>query len=826
MSEPSKAVFLSYASQDAEAARRICEALRASGVEVWFDQSELRGGDVWDQKIRQQIHDCALFVPIISTHTDERTEGYFRLEWKLAVDRSHLMADDATFLFPIVIDDTPDASARVPEKFRAVQWTRLPAGAAPPAFSQRVSALLAGTARAAREPAGAAHGAVPPRRGPGLWMAVAAVTALLTGTVGVLSWRAMTRAPGGAPATSKVGAPAASRAPAHSIAVLPFADMSASKDQEYFSDGLAEELLNLLSRVPGLQVAARTSAFSFKGHAADVPTIGRQLMVANVLEGSVRKVGSHLRVTAQLVRTDNGYEVWSEIYDRELGDVFHLQDEIATAVVKALKVTLLGKAAPRSTSTQDPDAYLLFLKGRARMANQRLADIKAAAADFAHVLKLDPSYGPAYVELAAAQLQLAEFEVNTDRQAAFPAAFEESKLLIERALALDPTDAQAYIVRGYLRSFSDPKGAEQDYRRGIKLNPNSARGYVALATLLDADPRRSDEVLPLLERAHQLDPLEQQYDVLRALFLFYRRSDTRSAGALLTSVIAHHPLYLPALVRLAEVRQTEGRFADAVLYSEQALKLDPSYAVNRWVLIMSYINIGDRGAALQVAEETPHPLPLQRLLPLLRAGDWQRGAELAYAALADDTMMPITESWVTLALRMQARQSHDFRRARDALERMCGVTWSAGGIPILPPQLGGASASVALGDLLIASGERERGERLLRASLADMNHVAHDLKRGDFPYAGDQAIATGLLGDPKATIAALRRAMISNPGVLWWTVGIDPAFDSVRGKAGYQAIIQEIKTRTALERQTLDRLRASGHVPDRRTATNSKSAVK
>ena len=97
MSEPSKAVFLSYASQDAEAARRLCEALRASGVEVWFDQSELRGGDVWDQKIRQQIHDCALFVPIISTHTDERTEGYFRLEWKLAVDRSHLMADDATF---------------------------------------------------------------------------------------------------------------------------------------------------------------------------------------------------------------------------------------------------------------------------------------------------------------------------------------------------------------------------------------------------------------------------------------------------------------------------------------------------------------------------------------------------------------------------------------------------------------------------------------------------------------------------------------------------------------------------------------------------------
>src|SRR5450755_491829 len=149
-STPAGAVFLSYASQDAEAARMICDALRAAGIEVWFDQSELRGGDVWDQKIRQQIQDCSLFVPIISAHTDERSEGYFRLEWKLAVDRSHLMADDAPFLFPVVIDETPDASARVPDRFRSVQWTRLPDGEAPLQFCQRVGALIAGTAKPAR----------------------------------------------------------------------------------------------------------------------------------------------------------------------------------------------------------------------------------------------------------------------------------------------------------------------------------------------------------------------------------------------------------------------------------------------------------------------------------------------------------------------------------------------------------------------------------------------------------------------------------------------------------------------------------------------------
>src|SRR5580704_1652175 len=123
MTEPSKAVFLSYASQDAEAARKICDALRAAGVEVWFDQSELRGGDAWDRRIREQIKDCALFVPVISENTQTRAEGYFRLEWKLAVDRSHLLADDHPFLFPVVIGEVADAAARVPEKFRDVQWT-------------------------------------------------------------------------------------------------------------------------------------------------------------------------------------------------------------------------------------------------------------------------------------------------------------------------------------------------------------------------------------------------------------------------------------------------------------------------------------------------------------------------------------------------------------------------------------------------------------------------------------------------------------------------------------------------------------------------------
>ena len=142
LSEAARAVFISYASQDAEAAVRICNALRAAGVEVWFDQSELRGGDIWDQKIRREVRDCELFIPVISANTTSRREGYFRLEWDLADQRTHMMARDRTFVVPVCLDATPEAGADVPESFHRAQWTRLPAGETPRAFVERIRRLL------------------------------------------------------------------------------------------------------------------------------------------------------------------------------------------------------------------------------------------------------------------------------------------------------------------------------------------------------------------------------------------------------------------------------------------------------------------------------------------------------------------------------------------------------------------------------------------------------------------------------------------------------------------------------------------------------------
>ncbi len=304
-------VFVSYASQDAEAAQNVCQALRAAGIEVWFDQSELRGGDAWDQSIRKQIKTCALFIPVISRSTHDRDEGYFRLEWKLAVDRCHLMAADKAFLLPAVIDDTRDDDDRVPERFREVQWTRLPDGATPAAFVERVRRLLSGEltpgpTKTAATPA-ARGSAAPTNPEPVLtsWRSKAALLvpiALVLVAFGYLVANRLVLPKRGAeigaaaPPTAQSTPASAFKPPPHSIAVLPFVNMSGEKEQEYFSDGLTEELLNSLAAINGLQVAARTSAFSFKGKDTDIGTIARKLNVGAVLEGSVRRSANTVHI--------------------------------------------------------------------------------------------------------------------------------------------------------------------------------------------------------------------------------------------------------------------------------------------------------------------------------------------------------------------------------------------------------------------------------------------------------------------------------------------------------------------------------------------------
>jgi hypothetical protein len=252
VTELTAAVFISYASEDAEVAQRICDALKAASIEVWLDQSELRGGDAWDNQIRKQIQECALFIPIIAAHSQARLEGYFRREWRLAAERTHDMAVEKAFLVPVVVDDTPERQASVPPGFRDVQWTRLPHGAIPSSFVERVSRLLSkDRAVSASGAASANHGnrvnsdgatrKLSQRRLFTL-VAVLVVMAVLI-AVGYVAGDRLWPSKRGAVAARVVPAPnpapaaASSDIPDRSIAVLPFVDMSEKHDSEYFSDG-------------------------------------------------------------------------------------------------------------------------------------------------------------------------------------------------------------------------------------------------------------------------------------------------------------------------------------------------------------------------------------------------------------------------------------------------------------------------------------------------------------------------------------------------------------------------------------------------------------
>lgn len=514
MAESAKAVFLSYASQDAEAAHQIADALRAAGIEVWFDQSELRGGDVWDRQIRKQIHDCALFIPIISGTTQGRLEGYFRREWRLAVDRTHDMAEGKPFLVPVVIDDTKDQDAEVPDAFRAVQWSRLPAGSMPPAFVTRVSHLL--SPHQAHAPA-QGHSALPlapaprepsPSRGAsGLRQRVLLIAAVGVIGVGYLAkdkFLLSKRPAAGVQTSAGIDQPAApvrGAIPEKSIAVLPFVDMSEKKDQAYFSDGLSEEMIDLLSQVQDLRVPARTSSFSFKGKSDDIPSIARKLRVAHVLEGSVRKAGNTIRVTAQLIRADSGYHLWSKTYDRELKDVFQVQDEIAAAVVEALKVKLGPMPPVAAHRSSNPEAYNQYLLGRQFHRRGNPDNWRRAAEAFYNAIALDPHYAAAYAGLALSEYVLADSTGDSTGQ-------RQAMADAERAVTLAPQEADGYVSRGVIRmNFGwDWSGAEADLAKALALDPTSDKVQGNYATLLQR-LGRLPEAIEVGRRATEIDPL-------------------------------------------------------------------------------------------------------------------------------------------------------------------------------------------------------------------------------------------------------------------------------------------------------------------------------
>jgi len=396
-----------------------------------------------------------------------------------------------------------------------------------------------------------------------------------------------------------------------SVAVLPFANLSADPEQEYFCDGMAEEIINALAQLENLRVIARTSSFAFRGKQEDVRQIGNRLGVGSLVEGSVRKVGNRLRVTAQLVRTDDGSHLWSERYDRDLEDVFAVQDEIASAIVGKLKVRLLpseqGSLVKRYT--EDFDTYRLYLLGRQHWNKRTPEGISKAIECFQQVIEANPTYALAYSGLADCYSLLEQAWVLPPNE-----AFPKAKAMALKALEIDDTLAEAHASMALVYNHYDwdRQSAEKEILRAIELRSNYATAYQWYAIVLSVSGRH-DEACRAIQRALQLDPLSPIIGSAASTISFLAR-DFDTAEKQARAVLEDYPDFDFGNITLAWVLEQTGRLDEAVQNLLKEFSITQFSAESIEELDLAYKEEGWRGfwlkgVELLVERERHHYVP-------------------------------------------------------------------------------------------------------------------------------------------------------------------------------------------------------------------------
>lgn len=596
ISTPAGAVFVSYTSQDAEAAKRICEALRYAGIEVWFDQSELRGGDVWDALIRGQIKACDFFVPVISATTSARDEGYFRREWRLAVERTADMADDKPFIVPVVIDGTTEASARVPEAFRKVQWTRLPGGQCTSAFVDRLLSLMAmngaSPSAADRAPtassfAGATRQVVRPQKVRTARRVLAVVPVVATLAVALAFLAHEMRRPLATGAADAI-------LPDKSLAVLPFENRSGDHAQDFYAEGLTDELTTALSRISALKVIARNSAARYRASDKRPSEIAHDLGVAALVTGSVLRAGGRVRYTAALVSADTERNLWVESYDRDERDVLALQSEVARAIARAIAVRMSPAESERLTGQRavDPQAFDEYLLGRALWNQRTEQGIRAALAHFENATRIAPELALAYTGIADSHILLGVYGFDEPRS-----VFPKAKAAALRAIELDPHAGEPHASLGDILFHYDWdwRGSEREHEMAIGLAPAYATAYQwgAEAQILNGDVASA---LARLQRARALDPFSMiiRYNLANALKLLGRRDQAITE---LRAAIALDPNFARTRWELARQLLALGRTEDALTEARKLTELAPDNVPAIAVLGLCMARAGDADGA-------------------------------------------------------------------------------------------------------------------------------------------------------------------------------------------------------------------------------------
>ena len=535
-------IFLSYASQDADAARRICDALRAAGLEVWFDQSELRGGDAWDASIRKQIKECALFVPIISANTEARLEGYFRLEWRLADQRTHLMAKGKPFLLPVVVDDTKDVGAHVPDSFLDAQWTRIVDGNDVEMFSRRVIQLL-----------------TPP-------------IALSTTGNGLASQVLL---PSREPAAFRDRGATGNDIHPLSVMVMPFANHTGDKDKAYIADAITSSITSDLSRIRDAFIVPAATAFSLQDKKLTVPQLGKEAGVRFLLTGSVMGDKERLRINAVLSDTQTGAQLWAENLDGKQTDLFALQDQVTIRIVNTIGPQMIIVAArDGETRANKPQVADLLMRAKALELNQQsLKNRQAVEVLYRQALALEPDNLNAQIGLAVSLVMQAgnhDSELKLD-QAGRVALAKQAADLAEKVKWLDPNDPRVHGVLGtFARLSGDVAGAVLAAKRRVELEPRNSSAHSNLGMAF-----------------------RQQGDMPSA------RTALEQALQLASSARPPVEIYM----NFCFVAFIEDRADEAIKWAQLAVQANPNWSFSYTCLALAYAGKGDESQARKAAAE-------------------------------------------------------------------------------------------------------------------------------------------------------------------------------------------------------------------------------